>query len=44
MFSKVIKAEIYNYSLISNHFDVGNFLPVDISFMQRWMRKKGVFL
>lgn len=46
MFNKVLKAEGCNHNLISNDIDVKDFLLLEVSFMQRWMREKerNVFL
>lgn len=40
MFIKVIKAEDCNYNLLFNHFGMEDFLSLEISFMQRWLRGK----
>lgn len=42
MFSKVLKVEACNHNLISNDLDV-DFLPLEISFTQRWIRKRCFF-
>lgn len=40
MFGKILKAEAWNKNFISNDFDAEEFLSLEMSFMQRWMRVK----